>query len=915
MVNTTKKIISVLLAAAMLASMSVSASAASVPGGRFTGRLNEDLYISPSDVTSNNNFYKELRDETMESSSSDLSITIREHANFDDVRTVGGDGYKTTGNAYYDEGNGRGVSFVPLTGSDSVYGLLPNIFNIEDQYSIGAAVPTNTASSQYKSLRVKQDNGTVLVPEITGSSITDFFSKLGNYFHTLSNRHSDNNFYNTYISPKGIITLMGDEKGSTLQKQYNGYRPEFESDDIRSIPILEGGKLTSEGLDMVNGAKTFVVDNEDNPYGDVFLAAHDDSGNVDDSKIAEDCYILIRRLLDVDDNTNVLGNLNSTPREEITAINEDNGNISATMDAFLNDLIKEAKDYEAARKGQVKIDVDKAKSVISDAITKEPISTGGTGIARNRNKEQGPDAPQYGVHWWDHVQDVYDAYGNYLYTVWRFNSSKFAQARRNWWNKEIVNEMPNWNNDELATPYWSELRPNTSTATKKATSIGVLADLRLDVTNPYGKFQASSRENYDLENKDAHERYQAICDILGDGDYDYEFESAREGFHDGFDEEAPDYKDYATDETESLFWFNSVLTGVLDLPKIGRRIPSFKEFVEFKGFNYEEVNAFRQWLINNGLYYNPDNTTPPYNGWTISSEEWEDGKLLELWKAVYYANSADNIRDCLGSLDISKSNLDEAKFNAIADSIASNASETEYNKINPTYYPYLNGYTNASFIPNPPATTSKQKIGKRYVTTTSLNIPEYSIYDNAMSFFHQLGMDSDKNNIPADKHMNLGFYKDVQVTGYSNNYVKTDGILGRYEWYVYYDDGGNRSSAEVVYHDTTTSLECPFTAVQDGTYWVDCYQSGYSTYEERMRYTTTYFLTEEVTKTILMSSLTPDIQIRLDEKTIAEKIKLKTDDEGYVVDDAAMQWRAYGDRVVENFTTQRVSDTGDVNLG
>lgn len=64
-----------------------------------------------------------------------------------------------------------------------------------------------------------------------------------------------------------------------------------------------------------------------------------------------------------------------------------------------------------------------------------------------------------------------------------------------------------------------------------------------------------------------------------------------------------------------------------------------------------------------------------------------------------------------------------------------------------------------------------------------------------------------------------------------------------------------------------------------------------------------------------MSSLTPDIQIKLDEKTVAEKIKLQTDENGYIVDESAMQWRAYGDRVVENFATQRVSDVGDIRLG
>jgi len=899
-----KRSIAVMLAAAMLCGMSVNASAASVPGGRFVGKIGEDKYIPASAQTLAGSSKNTIVDETTETSADTLIKDMKKFYNMDDIRTGGGDGYSSKGKAYYDTGNGRGVSYTPLTGNNSVFGNVSSPFGGDERFNVlldpKPAISTGRRGSDnvvtlYTALREQADDGTPIVKSI--SNAADYFNKLAAFYHSLQKSSGNSKTYSTTLKPDGTIMGLSDANPTGGVQGYNGYGPEFETTEVRGTPIIENGVLNDAGTQMVNGVKTF-VGSFDNPYGDLFEAA---------DNIEEDCYILIRRLLGVNDNgtsanKNPWSDLNSTPREEITSIHDDNGqndngSISPTMNTFLNGLIDEAKNYEAARNVQVRRDVSDALRIIQTASAKEPYSTGGTGTFTNRNRSQGADAPQYGVNWWDKVRDVYYR-GRYMYTIWRFNPSKFAQARRNWWNEEIVNEMPNWNNDELATSYWSGITPNTTTATSRANSTSTLVTLKMDVNNPYGKFQASSRENYDLENEDAHKRYQAICDILGGGDYDYEFESSRDRLPDGFDED--ESSAYSTDETEALFWFNSVLTGTLDIPSVDGRMPTLEEYVEIQGYDPDEVNAFRQWLINNGLYYNPANSSYPYNGWTISPEEWDDGNLLTLWKAVYYAPAVDNIQTCLepGNHAYYDVYCDMDELQSVSAAIVGNADATGYNKFDESpYYPYLNGYTNASFIPK------------------QTSVSEYSVFDNALAFYHKLGMDSDKTNIPADKHMNLGFYKDVEVTGYSNNVIQTNQIFGRYEWYVYYSDSGNKANAEVVYHDTTTSLECPFTAVQDGTYWVDCYQSGCRTYEERMQYTITYFLTEEVTKTVLMSSLTPDIQIKLDEKTVAEKIKLKTDDEGYVVDDAAMQWRAYGDRVVENFTTQRVSDTGDVNLG
>lgn len=880
-----KKYIAVMLAAVMLCGLSANASAASIPGGRITGKLDEDKYIPANNTTIAKNYKDTVVEETTEASSTNLTKNMKKLFNMDDVRTGGSDAYVSQGKAYYDTGNGRGVSYTPLTGNNSIFGNISSPFGADERFNSGASIYTsarsaNNVAALYRALREEAEDGTPIVKSI--SNAADYFNKLAAYYHALQKISGDSKTYSTALDPNGKIMMLGDTE-SLGNQAYNGYGPEFESDDVRGTGIIENGILNSDGLDMVNGAKTF-VGSIDNPYGDLFEAK---------DNIEEDCYILIRRLLGVNDNgtsdnKNPWNELNSTPREEIKAINEDNGNISAAMDAFLNKLIDEAKKYERDRQRQVNQEVRTAQSIIRSALSDEPIASR-TGKIHYCSTP--PDSSPYGS-WW---RTGHETHGRSHCTYQLFDPAGFAAARRNWWSQNIE-RLPNWQNSELPTDYSAGYSVNTTPYTSSGNRAQLTA-LLADINNKYGKFQASSREAYDLANEEAHKRYQAICDILGNGDYDYEFESQRDHLPDGFD--IDESSDYSTDESEGLFWINSVLTGTLDIPSVDGRMPTFEEYIESQGYDPDEVKAFREWLIDNGLYYNPANTSSPYNGWTISPEEWEDGKLLELWKAVYYVPSVDNVQSCLETGNHAYYGDDErvAELQSIADAIVANTDASEYNKFSDSIYPYLDGYTNASFIPKQTA------------------VSDFSVFDNAMSFYRQLGMDSDKNNIPAEKHMNLGFYKDVEVTGYSNNIIQTSGILGRYEWYVYYSESGSKESAEVVYHDTTTSLECPFTAVQSGTYWIDCYQSGYTTYEERMQYTVTYFLTEEITQTVLMSSLTPDIQIRLDEKTVAEKVKLHTDENGYVVDDAAMQWRAYGDRVVENFTTQRVSDTGDVNLG
>ena len=405
-----------------------------------------------------------------------------------------------------------------------------------------------------------------------------------------------------------------------------------------------------------------------------------------------------------------------------------------------------------------------------------------------------------------------------------------------------------------------------------------------------GAFQKKARNDYDSDHPGDYQQYKNAVDLFDVSGYNINFDSQR------YSENDIEQANFTSaDGIDALLWYLWVSEGRDQIPK-DCPVSTIEDWIGDKDYS-DKVLSFRKWLINNELYINESYTAG--HKYTLDPEIWDNGKLLELWASVYYLESVDNIEECLKRSNHAYygSDTQVSELQDVSDGIISRTASTEYNKMENTPYFYLDGYTNASFIP-------KQS-----------NVAEYSLFDNAVAFYQKFGMNSSKNNISADKHINLGFYKDVEVTGYSNNVVQTNGILRRYEWYIYYDEGGNRNNAEVIYHNTTSTLECPFTAIQKGTYWIDCYQSGYTTYEERLQYTTTYFLTEEITHTILMSSLVPDVQIKLDEKTVAEKIKLQTDEDGYVVEETSMMWRANGDRVVANFSTQRVSDAGDVNLG
>jgi len=870
-----RMITSVILAGMLVSAFPLTnASAANMPGGRLEGKLSEDKYI-PSNVTMMSYSSKDTTvDEVNNTGSSTMTTNMKKFFNIDDVRTGGGLPYSARGIAYYDEDNGRGVSFVPLTGANSVFGSISSSLGDVDRFVNGATIYTSPRSDKnvstlYKAFREETESGLPIVKSITDAA--DYFNSLAAFYHSLQKNSSMSKIYSTTLKPDGKAILLYDTE-SLGNQAYNGYGPEFESEEVRGKPILNNGYLTSDGTKMADGAKTF-AGTEDNPYGDLFDAK---------DNIIEDSYILIRRLLGVDGS-------NSGGLAGSAASGDTSRNSECKSSQNLSSWISQAGEY-ANYPGERQDWTIKNRVEPEVKRLEEEIKT-----LTELNEQLANQITAINEAMAAAIQAAQNAYSQAM--------SAYASA--------CASAMSGYNGTgprpSLPSP---PSPPDISSIVNNA--MAQIADIQNQIAennekiaedyqlitewkDPEGEKQLNAREEYNGLNMDRYNKYKVVVELFdgGDGLPDMQY-GGGERAGQSMSELGGETLVLPTDpnDIEGLLWYLWVSEGMTE---ISDKINSIEQLVGFD--EAEKIKQFRVWLIQNEIYLNPDFSDG--NGYTLNQDIWDNGELLNLWKTIYGEPSVESVDKCLEGDNHAYYGNDSLvnELKGIANRIVGNTNDSGYNKLTDSPYPYLEGYTNASFIP-------KQS-----------TVADYSIFDSAIVFFNKLGMNSDSDNIPADKHMNLGFYKDVEVTGYSNNVFEKNAIFGRYEWYVYYDEGGNRSSAEVVYHNTTTSLECPFTAVQSGTYWIDCYQSGYRTYEERLQYTVTYFLTEEITHTILMSSLTPDLQIKLDEKTVAEKIKLQTDEEGYVVDKAAMQWRAYGDRVVENFTTQRVSDTGDVNLG
>lgn len=853
-----------------LLSVSASAtdvSAAMIPGGRLTGTVSQDKYIPANMTKIASSSSEQVVDETFETGSSTLSKSMNKSFNMDDIRTGSGSSYSSRGTAYYDANNGRGVSFVPLTGSDSVFGTITSVFGCDERFLTGATIYTsprsaNNVATLYKAFREEAEDGTPIVKAISNAS--DYFNKLAAYYHALQKTSGDSKTYSTTLGTDGKIKLLGDTN-SLGNQAYNGYGPEFESNKVRGSSILNEGLLTAEGNMMVNGAKTF-VGTSDNPYGDLFNAKNN---------ILEDSYILIRRLLGVNNNDE-----NGIPNS--LAANDTSRNSVCTSSQNLSSWVSQANEltnYPSERqewtiKNRVEPEVKRLEEEIK-TLTEE-------------NERLAEQIAEIEKAMSDAINAAIKAYNEAM--------SSFSAAMSNYKGQGTPPSPPSPPNiSGIASSFQSQITTINAKISENNQKIQEDYKLILEWKDPEGEKQLNAREEYNGLCSDKYAKYKVAVELF-DGNGNLPDIQYGNGMRSGqsMSELGGETIPLPTDpnDIEGLLWYLWVSEGITEIPD---KINSIEQLVGYD--EAEKIKEFRVWLIQNEIYLNPGYSEG--NGYTLNKDIWNAGELLKLWATVYGVPSVESVGKCLESENHAYYGSDAAvnDLKSISAGIIKDTENSGYNKLTDTKYPYLEGYTNASFIP-------KQS-----------NVDDYSLFDSAMVFYQKIGMDSDSENIPLNKHINLGFYKDVEVTGYSNNVVQTSAILGRYEWYVYYDENENRENAEVVYHNTTTTIECPFTAVQSGTYWIDCYQSGYTTYEERLQYTVTYFLTEEVTHTLLMSSLTPDIQIKLDEKTVAEKIKLQTDENGYIVDESAMQWRAYGDRVVENFATQRVSDVGDIRLG
>lgn len=454
---------------------------------------------------------------------------------------------------------------------------------------------------------------------------------------------------------------------------------------------------------------------------------------------------------------------------------------------------------------------------------------------------------------------IYNAYGVRIGTKWWLYNSDL----RSWMSSKI---------DGLDYPpdYDVSLPPATSSPGYGSELDSYRSSLVTKMRDDTGKFQQDARKDYNESNEDKYRQYLNAIDMYDTGSDALDFDTSKPS--------ETDIEDtvFATlDDTEAVLWYMWITYGWTD-------VPEKMKVVGIEGIigDHEQAQLildFRKWLINKGLYLNP--AWSGGNGYTLNKELWNDGELLEYWKKVYGGEYGSCVESCISPY--------ERKYPDEYNNILNRSG----NEMNEALYPYLKGYVNASYIP--------------YKST---KVEDYSIFDNAITLFSKLGLDGG-DNIPANKHLDLGFYTDIEVVKYSNDNLIKSGVYDRYEWYVYYNPNGNsRNGAEVVFHDSSTSRDCPYTAIAEGYYWVECYQSGYSTYEEKFTYNKTNFLVDEATDTVLMTSFIPQIQTRTNTVTQPEKVQLLSEDAGYL-NNNSMTWRAQNGRIIASFNTERRSDT------
>jgi len=282
---------------------------------------------------------------------------------------------------------------------------------------------------------------------------------------------------------------------------------------------------------------------------------------------------------------------------------------------------------------------------------------------------------------------------------------------------------------------------------------------------------------------------------------------------------------------------------------------------------YTYMSDFRDYLIRTNMYYNKET-----GRYTLDSQSFD--AAYNAWLTAYHKDA--------------------------------NPSKTDFFETNvQQFYPYL--YNKDNNIEYTDVSYAIWKDGKQ---------PDL---DKAILFMNTLGMDPGDatSYLSNEQRMDLQYCTDTKITEskdmneYQLKKIENSGqALQRYEWYIYYNDninGGTKDDATVVYHATTTQKTCPFTPVETGLYWVDCYQSYSVKYTENVEVIETDMLLETRTQTIL-TSMTYKRAYPIAEKTVVEKILLESDEDGIKITESAIRFKIREGRVATTFATERLPD-------
>lgn len=282
---------------------------------------------------------------------------------------------------------------------------------------------------------------------------------------------------------------------------------------------------------------------------------------------------------------------------------------------------------------------------------------------------------------------------------------------------------------------------------------------------------------------------------------------------------------------------------------------------------YTYMSDFREYLIRTNMYYNKET-----GGYTLDSQSFD--AAYNAWFTAYFKDN-----------DTSKQEFFQTNVEQ--------------------FYPYLYNKDN-----------NIEYTDVSYAIWKDGNQPDL---DKSILFMNTLGMDPGDTTsyLSSEQRMDLQYCTDTKITEskemneYQLKKVENSGqALQRYEWYIYYNEdinGGTKDNATVVYHATTTQKTCPFTPVETGLYWVDCYQSYSVKYTENVEVIETDMLLETRTQTIL-TSMTYKRAYPIAEKTVIEKILLESDEDGIKITESAIKFKIREGRVATTFATERLSD-------